>query len=263
MLGLAEYIVLSKELHRLGQQLETEIAARIEGLGKRDAQKVAKEYVPQYMQRYRTLLRGGLFEIATNAIEYHDSALDTGVDRVALANAIVDRQFQEKYYGASLESRLRLSEIALNRRIIRSAQVGPEHVAGVFTKAFPFGAQISIDKRLMLSTSAKIENDVARVLAEKADIPFIRWTLSHRHKVKDDCDTLAEHVNRDIVMYLEEHNLKLDPKGLYFRDKLPLPPHPNCQCEYVLVSHRGRIQTGPVNRALRAVRKLIKRLRGK
>ncbi len=60
---------------------------------------------------------------------------------------------------------------------------------------------------------------------------------------------------------MDTANINENPKGLYFVDDLPLPPHPNCQCEYGMVV-KGKTQiTTKIKRTLRKVQNILNRIK--
>lgn len=265
MLGLAELRAAQADLQSVGTKYDgliadfiTEDTTKVEGLT------FVRSLIPDYQTEYQLVLTRMMKEVAENAIKYYEQALNIeDLDVEGLAEEIAERQFKEKYYGASLDQRLRVNERVLTRRAAMTAQAGVPKLAGVFTNPVPNGAQVNIDKRVLIGTAAKIENDVAKELAGRGSIRLIKWTLSGRHSITCQCDDLAAAINRDVVLYLESRDSKMNPKGLYFAENLPLPPHPNCQCEYGMVSNDKVQRPSRSQRTVKKVLSLLKRIRRK
>lgn len=266
MLSLAEYRAVSAQIKQLGKEIEEETLKRIEGLSKQEAIQVAKDLSQEYQKRYINILSNGLREVAANAATYYNDRVEphlTQAQLEELITKIVKTQLNENYYGATLEQRLKYNYKRLNSNIIKSAAVDTEKLASVYTQKFPFGAHSNIDNRLLQATAVKIEQDLAVEFAEKADYPLIKWTLSGRHAQPDICDDYAAAVDDKVVKYLQDNDIDEDARGLYFKDSLPLPPHPNCGCEYSFVGANKRSKRGPIKRTIQRVRSLIRRIRAK
>lgn len=262
MLGLAEYVAAAAELDTIGSVYEDELRAKLTGLTKRDAIKLARLYVPIYQRDYRALLDRTLRDIAATAVDHYADHTGVSLDRERLVEELIRRTYNERYYGATLTARLNIAQKQLERRIVQTAQVSPDKLSTIFTESVPFGAQNTISKRLLLGQAAKIENDTAKEMAARANIDLIRWTLSHRHATPDVCDDYSRSVSRNVVRLLDENNIEMDPKGLYLRDELPPPPHPNCQCEYAFTDLASGSRVGAVRRSIRKVRRILRQLRG-
>lgn len=264
MLGLAEYRALAADLAALGRQVEQNTMDSISpDIPRAAAIKIAREAAEEYVEQYQELLERGMLEVGMNAAQYYSGKTGSSIDLDNLVTEVVSSQWEETYYGATLLGRLRVHKRQLQRRIAQSAMLSTEHLGNVYTKTFPYGSQIATDQRLMLSMLVKVEQDVAKEFAKQSDIPLIRWTLSRLHKIPCDCETLASAVNPAVVEYLKEHNLNIDPKGLYFADNYPQSPHPNCQCEHMLVTSRGEQTRGAAQRTFKRVINLLRRLRKK
>lgn len=263
MLGLAEYSVLSQELYRLGSDAEKKIGDQLlPDTTKTEAIDIAKEAAFEYYDNYEQLLQAGLVEIADNATAYYGDK--TGIEMPKDFSAgIVVKAYEEDYFGATLAKRLLVNRRRLERNITRTAQVGTDALKGLITDPIPFGSQHNIDKRVLLASAVKIEQDVVKEFVDKhEEDPLIRWTLSSFHAVPDICDDLANSVDKGVVAYMKANNIDEDPKGLYTADSLPHPPHPNCQCEYHLVTQKSQ-SISPVKRTVRTIKNLLERFRGK
>lgn len=263
MLGLAEYVVISQEILRLGQEAEANVANQLTpGMTKQKAISITKDEMLAYYDNYQTALENGLEEIANNAVGYYSDQAEVDVPE-GLANKLVKSAYGEKYYGATLLQRLVVNKKRLERNITRSAQVSQEALTKVITDPIPFGSQYHVDKRVLLATAAKLEQDTAKEFARKEQHPLINWKTSSFHAKPDVCDDLANAVDKTVVSYIKSNKLDIDPRGVYFQDKLPLPPHPNCQCEYGLVREAKSTSKGAVKRTVSTIRNLLRRFKGK
>lgn len=265
MLGLAEYVSASAELLQIAKNTETKTAKRLVDVkNKQTAIAITRKLSNEYQEEYEQLLARTLADVSDNAVGYYGKKLNVPESKYSgVAKRITALQYEDEYFGLTLARRLLINKRRLQRNITASAQIGIDKLQDVYTKAYPFGAQVNTDRRLMLSYAVRIENEVAKEMAKRADIPLIRWTLARRHRQTDICDDLANNVDKAVVAYLQEHKIKENPKGLYFADQLPQPPHPNCQCEFGMVSRDKSLRPGPVKRAAQKIKQLIKRLRGK
>lgn len=260
MLGLAEYVTASKEVERYGREIESTVKKLVESNTPKDKiVSYAHAAAASYQTQFEELIDDTMREVASNAVKHYAEQL--GVEASDdLIESVVRRQYKEKYYGATLTKRLGYNFRLLEKRIDLAGQIDPKHLSTTYSSYPMFGSQTVTDTRLLLGTLAKIENDVAREMAEKTEVPFLRWTLSHKHKQTDICDDLANNVDKAIVTYLQNRNLRVSPKGLYFAKELPQPPHPNCQCEYGMVRATQEFEPGRLERAVNRVRKLLRRL---
>lgn len=266
MLGRAELLSYAAELYRIGQTYDQQIADQIADVrDRRIAIERVSKLVQPYWGEYRGLLDRALMDIARNAVRHYVQTYNiSDIDIDATARAIVNNQYTTRYYGATLNQRLAVAERRLQRQIVQTASVGrdPSNLAGLFTKSFPFGAEVSFDKRLLQGTAVKIEQDVAKTLAREAQANLVRWKLAPTHRITCQCDQLAGAVNRDVVEWLRGQDIDVNPRGLYFVEELPPPPHPNCQCEFDFVTRREQTVAGPVRRAVTTIRNILNRLRG-
>lgn len=263
MLGLAEYIVLKGEFLQLGKDIEAQVASKIAGKDKTDALEQTYSIGRTYIRKRDEMIKSGLLEIARNALNHYGEQVSPDEPLEQFAESIVNAHYKDDYYGANLQQRLAVSNKQLTRRMINTANLDHNLLDQTFTQTYPHGAQVPVDQRIFLGYAAKTENDIAQFVAKKVDIPFIRWTLSHRHKQEDACDDLATAVDKNVVAYIDENQLTIDPKGLYFANQLPRPPHPNCQCEYGLTSTSGTQTRNKVKRTVQKVKSLLRRLRRK
>lgn len=261
MLSLAEYQGYVNDITILGQNTDQQIADNIDPEApKADAIQQAKSVISKYQQDFKRVMDQAMFDIASNTVQHYASQVKTELPE-ELAMEIVRDQYRRRYYGATLAQRLVLMRLRLNRVATQTAQVGVPHLGGLFSQPIPFGAQTNVSKRLLQGTAIKIEQDAARKIAEKADYPLIRWTLSKHHVQTCQCEALASVVNKNVVNYLNEHNIDADAEGLFFRDELPDPPHPNCQCEFDLVGEDEAVPSAgrrPIARFRRLIRKLLR-----
>lgn len=267
MLGLAEYTVLAAELKQLGIRAQTDLSELLDpGMSRDKVTKLAVSHAATYYKDYKSLLKSGLNEIGLNALSYYSDQIGSEIgDPEKFVSDIVDRNYRTKYYGNTLSKKLDMNFLRFTRNINRSALWGKEYqgLHQLFVHSVPYGSQYNIDKRILLAMAVKVEQDVAKAVAKKEDLRLIRWTLSHAHAVPDICDDLSTNVDKGVVNYIEENNLQLNPKGVYFIEELPPPPHPNCRCEYLLVTGKERDRDTKVKRAFNKVKSLLSRLRNK
>lgn len=265
MLGLSEYTIAKAELWQLILRTQEDLTSNLEGkLTKTQAIRAAEEAANLYYNEYQKVLKQGLAQVASNAInEYQQQVGVTLDDADEVVKNLVDANFGQKYFNESLKKRLEVNKTSMLNRIEKAAVWGSEY-AGLkrfFAEPTPYGSQYNRDNRVLLAQSAKIEQDAARYMADYAGAELIKWSLSHLHPKPDICDDLALAVDPEVVRYAEENKLDLDPRGVYFVKDLPYPPHPNCMCEYSIVtgegkSKRARRKTSKaLSNALKALRK--------
>lgn len=261
MLGLAEYIAARTDLRRYANWAEDQVTKLMpENPTSDQAAAIGLQVARQYRNVQRATLATAMQDVTRNALEHYQKRTGIVIHDELINDKIMQAQYDDRYYGATLTQRLRYNDQLLARRINKAADLDPKFVSDVWTKSVPHGSQYSTDRMLLLSTVAKIEQDVAREYAARTEHKLVRWSLSHRHRQTDICDDLANGVDRAVVAYLNEHNLQHSPKGLYFVDDLPVPPHPNCQCEYGIIRGSEYIKPGQVDRALDRVRRLLRKL---
>lgn len=259
MLTLAEYVAARAQLARIAQTIEETYTTQAEGKTKKEKLQLARDLAETYKGQVNHVIGTNIALTAQKSVDHYEKLLDIQHPDAAVADKIIDAQFEDKYYGATLTQRLTFNEQLLRRRITQSGAAGV--LDSVYTGP-KFGSQLATDQRLLLGTVAKIEQDVAKEFATLTEHQLMRWTLSHRHKQPDDCDALANNVDRRVEQYLREKNLDMDPRGLYFVDDLPVPPHPNCQCEYGVVGDT-KVHHSSLDRAVHEVKKILRRLWGK
>lgn len=259
MLTLAEYVAARAQLERLAVRTRDTTVEHIEGLSKDDAIIAAAKMGKAYYKDYNLLLVASMRETAYQSAKHYHKRTTIELEDFEI-EGVVRRQLTEKYYGATLIDRLKYNQQLLLRRITTAGQQDVKNIPLVYFSPIGGGAQFSTDRMLLLGTLAKIEQDIAREVASKTEHKLVRWALSHRHKQPDVCDALATTVDKRVVAYINEHNLKMNPKGLFFIDDLPVPPHPNCQCEYGIVRGSEYIKPGTVERSLDRMRKLVRKI---
>lgn len=263
MLGLAEYVAMSAELLKVAKGHQADITRKLDPeMAKMEAIKMARIHAGAYQDDFETLLKGSLTEVGENAAVYYEGK--TGIElanRASFVKKLVETNWKERYYGATIAQRLLLNRNRLDRVTRQTASWGKDYkgLTQLLVDPVPYGSQFNIDKRLLLAQSVKIEQDTAKAFA---DGKLIRWSLSPRHKQECLCDDYARAIDKEVVNFIEQNSLKIDPKGLYTPSSLPRPPHPNCQCEFGIVTGESETR-GPVKRAIDKVRSLIKRIRGK
>lgn len=263
MLGLAEYTAGAAELLAVAQQAETSTVT---------GPLSPEQSYSNYFSTFRGLLHDRMHEVAKNAVDHYSKLLKQPSDP-ELVDLLVSKQYTDPYYGLNLNQRLNLNAAALYRKMSQSQLYDnaqaitknevPTAIDKVLTNTVPFGAHYYTDRRLMLGTLVKIEQDAVKAVAAKNDIRLIRWTLSHKHARPDICDDLAKTVDKQVKEYLQEKGLNVRPEGVYFVEDLPQPPHPNCQCDYTLVSEQGTEHAGPVQRTIGALTSLLRRILGR
>lgn len=269
MITRPEYAANSQELLALAHRYEDEMASRLANVTDlQQAISIAHGVANRYHAAFEDLLSTALAQTGNAAVDHYDTLLGTQLSNAEkqeiVAQAIM-LQNEQRYYGATLGERLTGSRLMNAQRIQRSSLVGKGietrklNLVRIFLNPYPFGAQVNVDRRILLSQSLKLEHDIALAVARRANVRIMKWNLSHRHKVKDVCDDYAEHVDKAVVKYLKDNGIKVDPKGLYFIQNVPLPPHPNCQC-YLTMLHNGRLTPTLGQRALNKLKELLGRL---
>lgn len=270
MITAAEYFVHVDELRRLAEIRSRDIANKTADV------KTASELIEKgkesslaYSEDAENLMLRQLRDSGNEAFEHYKevTGLDiTEQDKDLILDNLINKQLDEHYYGKNWWQRLKLGRKILEYNIVKSAAVGKtieqrrDHVIGVLDKAYPFGAHINNDKRLLLSEVVRLEQKIAQEFANLAGLSLIQWTLSRNHAKPDMCDDLATYTSKSVVKYIEENNLKISPRGIYFADELPPLPHPNCQCNFVLVEAQPSTH-GIFKRTARRLSNLVRRLR--
>lgn len=264
MITLPEYAAVSGQIMALGKQADELVASSIDSLTTAQAIDFTKNVAKSYQSDLEDIVNDGLMEAADAVFDEYEHKTGQALSRKAI-KTLVATSAAEKFYGATLNQRYKTNYKRLQHNIERSAAVKKEHLSKVFTEPYPFGAQTNIDKRVLQAQMIKLEQDIALYHAKELDLPLIRWTLAGKHGQPDICDDLAAAVSHSVVEFLSENELDINPKGLYFREDLPRPPHPNCQCEYALVSFKGKEpeRRSGVRRSIAKLRSLIKRISSK
>lgn len=260
MLSEAEYQVHASDIDTLGQNYDQQIGDAIpDDMYKGPAIQAAKSFSFPYQKDLKQILDNALYQIAQNAVVHYQSQISTPLPE-SLAKDLVKDQYRKKYYGGTLASRIVMMRLRLNRVVHQTAQVGIGHLSGLHSNPIPFGAQSNISKRLLQGSAIKVEQDTARKVADLADYPLIRWTLAKNHTHYCECETLASRVDKDVIKYLTEHELDIEPEGLYLKDDLPLPPHPNCRCEWSLVKSDHEAVPSEGRRPVEKFRSLVRKV---
>lgn len=260
MLGLAEYVAVSASLKDLAQSIEQKTTVQLSDVqNKQTAIAITRQLADEYQDEYEKLLYDGLLEVADTTATYHTKRLGSSLNPVEIAKKVLGLQLGEDYFGLSLAKRLFINHRRLVRNINNSAQVGIDKLSDVYTKTVPFGSQYNIDRRVLLGYMVKVEQEVAKEIARQEGRALIRWTLSHRHRQTDICDDIATNIDPKVVEYLRENNIDADPRGLYFVDDLPNPPHPNCQCEHHIFAPDVGKPTR-IRRTAQKLRNIVRRL---
>lgn len=269
MISLPEVTAISAQIAQLGAEKDNGMASQLDNLSKQQAINTAKDMAEDYQDSLQDIVTDGLDEVGDTASDYYAKATGVTVPEGEL-NKFIKKAYSEKYYGLTLGARLTVNKVRLKNNITKTGQVlnkedTPIHLAGVYTKSYPYGAQVNIDQRVVQATAQKLEQDIAKLYSEKANYELIRWALSGRHSRSCVCEDLANSVDRDVEEYLKENDLDEDPRGLYFRNKLPRPPHPFCQCEFELVGRGGTKASNKrgFKRSTQKIRQLVQRIRGK
>ena len=232
MVSLPEVQAGIADLINLGVEYDSKTADAVEGLTKVQAIKVAKQIAANYRDDMHSIVNDTLTEAAAAASESFEGDL-SGEDFTNFVN----KKKAEKYFGLTLAGRMAVNHVRLRKNIERSAAVGVEHLGSVYTKSYPFGAQVNVDGRTLRATAHKIEQDLAIHYAKERQVK-IRWSLSGAHGKPDICDELV---------------------GEYTPSNLPRPPHPFCRCEFQLLEE-GTEPT-KFTRTIDKLRSLIRRLR--
>ena len=220
------------------KQLENEV---LTASNMQAALQKAKKITNSYHREYIPMVYSGLSRVGMNAIDYYAPNLTEDQKQRELTQAL-DSLTHNRYYGLTLPQRLAQSNQHLNYNLRRSSLVGakPEtrrlNITRVLSEPYPFGAHKSWDTRLFLAEAVRLEHELAQQLAHHKDVKFVKWTRSKGHVHEDICDKLARAVDKEVEAMLPPG---IKPDGVYFIDKVPPVPHPNCQCviKYVGQKH--------------------------
>lgn len=255
MISEPEYNATVADIKQLGAVYDQLMQDDLPDLDKNDAIKAAKVLATGYYKDVDDTIQSGLFEVAANAADAYE--LDE------LPESLVKAALAERYFGLSYKTRMIANYVRLKRKIDKTAAVGTGHLGGIYTQPFPNGAQVNTDATTFRGYVIKVEQDVAKKAADAHDFPLVKWTLAENHAKTCMCDELASMVNKEVVEYLKENQLDIDPKGLFFVKDLPRPPHPNCRCNFELAGKGGSPRKGVAQRSADRVRNLIRRIRAK
>jgi hypothetical protein len=235
----------------------------------KDSIKITQASAAAYHAEYEELLSTSLARTANAAVSHYVDALGSDLSE-AQTNKLVKEQLlkqaTEPYHGATLDKRLAGSRLLNARRIQKSAYVGAtldtrkKNLARIFFSSYPFGAQINLDRRILLGQQIKLEHDIALAVAGKANTRIVKWTLAHRHLKKDICDSYAENVDKEVAKWLKQKKITIPPAGLYFIEDVPEPPHPNCQCHLHMLKDK-KLTGSAVTRVLGRIQELLGNLR--
>lgn len=266
MITRTEYSEANSNLQQLATRFETAAANQlVKQTNLTDSIETVRKLSALYHGEYEELLSSSLAKAGVTAAAHYNTSLAAGLSTSELSELVKEqilRQDVERYYGATLSERVSASKLMQETRIKKSAQVGAsletrqKNLSRVFNKPYPFGAQVNLDQRILLGQLVKLEHDIGLAIAKKTDIRVVKWTLSHKHTKKDICDALATDVDPKVVKWLNDNQIKISAKGLYFIEKVPNPPHPNCQCHLQMLKDK-ELRGGRIRRTLRRLRELL------
>lgn len=269
MVTRPEYTAARKDLHQLGRAYEDKLASQLSRIpGIAEATSVASKSLASYHDEFEDLLSTALAKTAVASASHYNKALNadlTDAELAEIAQQQIMRQTAEKYYGATLNQRLKASRLMGASRLKKSSNVGASldtrktNLTRIFTKSYPFGSQVSFDERLLLGQVVKLEHDVGLAIAKKSGVDVVKWTLSHKHTKKDICDEYATRIDKKVVAYLKKNKIRVSAKGMYLIDDTPEPPHPNCQCHLQMLDGKT-VKGGTVRRTLRRMKELLSKL---
>lgn len=258
MFSLPEYRATAADIKTLGQTFDDQMRNALPDLDQKSAIKLARDMANDYYEEVDTVIQEGLTEVGVNVA----GALDLDTDEQYVED-IVKLSLAQKYFGLTYRARQTVNRVRLMRKITQTAAGGKDKLAGIYTERYPYGAQVNTDIRTFQGYTIKLEQDLVKEAATKQDVPFVQWRLSPKHAKECMCDVLANNIDKEVQEFVIEHNLDLELEGLYFRDKLPRPPHPNCQCDFGLVEAQGAKRLGKVKRTARKIRNLVRRISSK
>lgn len=270
MIAKAEYLGYAASLLEMGQGKETQTRALLlSAQSITEAVKVGQDMLVDYHAGFEDLLSTSLADTGVTAVDHYDKQLNlhlTGAEKNEIVAEAIQKQVHIPFYGQTLDERLQYSRMTAQTRLYRSSVVGAkldtrkENIARMFVQPYPYGAAVTHDTRILLSQSVQLEHDIAKAMAEEANVTIVKWTLSHQHKKRDICDDYAEVVDKAVKTYLRNREIRVDPKGCYFLNEVPLPPHPNCQCSLSML-HNGSFTSTVVRRALEKLVELLGKFR--
>jgi hypothetical protein len=266
MISQPEYLAHAAQLQEVGQRYERDLSSRLVDVKRQDeAIRLARYVNDLYHQDFQNVLASALAEVGNTVVDHYDKELNLGLsdeEKASVVSRQIMRQVDEPYYGATLGQRVSASKLVSHRRIMRSAVTGKDletrkiNLTRIFVNQYPYGSQVAHDNRILLGQTLKLEHDIALVMGARAEVQIVRWTLSHRHKVRDICDDYAEHIDPAVIMYLKEQNIKVPARGLYFIHSVPEPPHPNCQCSLTML-HEGNFTSTIAERVAEKIKELL------
>ena len=270
MIAKAEHTAAQIDLQGIAEQQERLLATELIGVtGRQNALKVGFRLLKQYHDQVDTAIVEGLQSVGVRSAVHYNAVLGLDYSEAELRDLVqthLNRQLTEPYHGANLADRLYRGRVMSRARMTKAAHIGVEeetrkaNIARHFVHKYPFGAQVNFDKRILLAQSVLLEHEIAKDLAEKADVKLAVWTLSKKHSVRDACDTLAEAVDKDVEAFMKKNNIDIDAAGVYFMQDVPHPPHPNCRCTLQFV-HKKKVTSGSPFRSAIALQKLWKRIK--
>lgn len=272
MVTKPEFTAASLEAIAAAKTVEQELLYALEGATSiTKALDVAKSYGVSYYEGFDDLMDQTLKDAALSSSNYYNKHYALGLSDDELRDysyQLIDDLKNEKYHGLNHKQRKTLLQLALNKRFAKSSSVGLtidqklKNISRALTKPYPFGAQVNLDRRFLLSEVVRVEHKIARDLAARAGIPLIRWNLSGGHSQVDICDEYAGAVSKDVIIFLQENGREdEDPRGLYFIDEVPSIPHPNCQCELSGVGIKETFLSRPqTRRSIQKVMELMQKI---
>lgn len=256
MLGLNIYHSTQRDIHSLGRKYRDRLIEIIQGKPQ-FVLKQSRATVNDYHRELVPAVYSNLRRIGMNAVNFYGPEL-TDREKEQEVNAALDTMTHSKYYGLTLPERLKQSNVQLHRNLSRSAVTGAKqetrlnNITRVFTEKYPYGAHMHWDTRLFLAEAVRLEHEVAKRLAYRREITFVRWTMSHTHEVTDICDELSQAIDPAVATELAGLGITVSPAGVYFVDQIPSIPHPNCQCVLKYVTGKP-VKTPPVSAGKRGL----------
>lgn len=269
MISQPEYLANSAQLQTIAEHHRDELINKLRGVSDVGTGiNVTNAQAALYHSDFEDVLSTALAQTGNTTVDHYDRVLKLNLPDEAKHEIVAEqimRQTTDLYYGATLDQRLAGSRRMNAIRIRKSATVGRTletklaNLSRIFVDPYPHGAQVAVDQRLMLGQLVKLEHDLASRMAGIAEIRVVKWSLSHRHKRKDICDDYAEAIDKAVAAYMRNRGITASPKGCYFIDEVPEPPHPNCQCSLRML-HDGTFTTTVVERAVEFIKDLLGKL---
>ena len=248
MISKAEHQIAQNKLLNLAETVTASLTQAIAEVTSKDhAFTLAKVYIEHYHTQGEVEILNGLRQVGRRAAEHYNQVLTLGLEGEeleALVEDLLREQLVNPYHGANLEQRLFRTKMISMQRLRKASVTG----SGLETRKanltrhllhkYPYGAQLSVDKRVLLAQAVYLEHEIAKNLAKKAEVRYAVWTLSHQHSTPDICDHLARQVDPSIKEALA--NTAISPEGVYTLKNLPALPHPNCRCTLRFI-HEGSV----------------------